>query len=277
MRGVKVSYPVFFAVVKTKGKGIRVYKFNLDYVANSKWVVELSFNAHLLSSTRISFSRLVNLLEVKHFISTSVKEIDIVKLGIVSQAGLKLLLRSSSVSAPPHKLNLRVSNLAMLTKWWWSFLNEDESLWCKVIRSLHGPDGGLIDNLTSPLKSGCWFNVVKLKDDLYDIGLNLTSLFKKKTRNDLSTTFWLNPWMGGSPPALLPTRSNLDYRGVDLDSVLCPSCHDAIETEEHIYEDVISRPFSRFFDVVVQTTIWHLWRFRNEWSSPQNARQRPSF
>ncbi|GKD10736.1 hypothetical protein Tco_1190421 [Tanacetum coccineum] len=52
----------------------------------------------------ISFSHLVNLLEVKHFISTSVKEIDIVQLGIVSQAGLKLLLRSSSVSTPPHKL-----------------------------------------------------------------------------------------------------------------------------------------------------------------------------
>ncbi|GJW98968.1 hypothetical protein Tco_0180776 [Tanacetum coccineum] len=85
-------------------KGIRVYKFNLDYVANIKWVVELPFNARLLSNTSISFSRLVNLLEVKHFISTSIKEIDIVQLGIVSQAGLKLLLRSSSVSAPPHKL-----------------------------------------------------------------------------------------------------------------------------------------------------------------------------
>ncbi|GJV00254.1 hypothetical protein Tco_1329524 [Tanacetum coccineum] len=87
-----------------KWQGIRVYKFNLDCVANVKWVVELSFNARLLSSTSIYFSRLVNFLEVKHFISTSVKEIDIVQLGIVSQVGLKLLLRSSSVSAPPHKL-----------------------------------------------------------------------------------------------------------------------------------------------------------------------------
>ncbi|GKA50498.1 hypothetical protein Tco_0743571 [Tanacetum coccineum] len=33
-------------------KGIRVYKFNLDYVASIKWVVELPFNARLLSSTR---------------------------------------------------------------------------------------------------------------------------------------------------------------------------------------------------------------------------------
>ncbi|GJW15001.1 hypothetical protein Tco_0019134 [Tanacetum coccineum] len=36
------------------GKGIRVYKFNLVYVASIKWVVELPFNARLLSSTRYS-------------------------------------------------------------------------------------------------------------------------------------------------------------------------------------------------------------------------------
>ncbi|GKC27652.1 hypothetical protein Tco_1034946 [Tanacetum coccineum] len=33
------------------GKGIRVYKFNLVYMASIKWVVELPFNARLLSST----------------------------------------------------------------------------------------------------------------------------------------------------------------------------------------------------------------------------------
>ncbi|GJR60452.1 hypothetical protein Tco_1502614 [Tanacetum coccineum] len=36
------------------GKGIRVYKFNLHYVASIKWVVELPFNARLLSSTSLS-------------------------------------------------------------------------------------------------------------------------------------------------------------------------------------------------------------------------------
>ncbi|GJY16473.1 hypothetical protein Tco_0386895 [Tanacetum coccineum] len=85
-------------------KGIRVYKFNLDYMASIKWVVEIPFNARVLYSTNISFSRLVNLLEVKHFISNSVNEINIVQLRIVSQAGLKLLQRSSLATAPPHKL-----------------------------------------------------------------------------------------------------------------------------------------------------------------------------
>ncbi|GKB48040.1 RNA-directed DNA polymerase, eukaryota, reverse transcriptase zinc-binding domain protein [Tanacetum coccineum] len=38
-------------VLGSLGKGIRVYKFNLVYVANIKWVVELPFNVHMLSST----------------------------------------------------------------------------------------------------------------------------------------------------------------------------------------------------------------------------------
>ncbi|GKE79764.1 hypothetical protein Tco_1549764, partial [Tanacetum coccineum] len=40
-----------------------------------------------------SFSRLVNLLEVKQHVSTYVKEIDNIQLGIVNQAELKLLPR----------------------------------------------------------------------------------------------------------------------------------------------------------------------------------------
>ncbi|GKB64361.1 RNA-directed DNA polymerase, eukaryota, reverse transcriptase zinc-binding domain protein [Tanacetum coccineum] len=88
------------------------------------------------------------------------------------------------------------------------------------------------------------------------------------------------------------------YRGIDLDSVRCPMCDDAIETEDHIF---VSCPIAKdtwkcivdwwnipnitianlleglnhvdtvpiiaasisFFDVVVQTTHWLLWRFRN--------------
>ncbi|GKF48466.1 RNA-directed DNA polymerase, eukaryota, reverse transcriptase zinc-binding domain protein [Tanacetum coccineum] len=33
----------------------------------------------------------------------------------------------------------------------------------------------------------------------------------------------------------LPTRSNLDFRGIDLHSVLCPLCEEVTEYEEHIF------------------------------------------
>ncbi|GKB67983.1 RNA-directed DNA polymerase, eukaryota, reverse transcriptase zinc-binding domain protein, partial [Tanacetum coccineum] len=96
----------------------------------------------------------------------------------------------------------------------------------------------------------------------------------------------------------MATRANLDRRGIDLDSVRCPICDDVVETEEHLFVDCkIARDtwinvlnwwripnttfqslqdvfqladdsplevkFSRFFDAVIQTTIWSLWRFRN--------------
>ncbi|GKB30224.1 RNA-directed DNA polymerase, eukaryota, reverse transcriptase zinc-binding domain protein [Tanacetum coccineum] len=96
----------------------------------------------------------------------------------------------------------------------------------------------------------------------------------------------------------MATRVNLDRRGIDLNSLRCPICDDDIETEEHLFvhcelardtwkdvlrwshipntsfqylQDVISladhsplqSKSSRFFDAVVQTTIWSLWRFRN--------------
>ncbi|GJS60430.1 hypothetical protein Tco_0655214 [Tanacetum coccineum] len=84
-------------------KGIRVYKFNLDYVASIKWVIELPFNAHLLSSTRNCPLR---------------KEIDNVQLGIVKQAELKLLPKSffSFCTAAYTEVKILPNLLRMLKK-----------------------------------------------------------------------------------------------------------------------------------------------------------------
>ncbi|PWA56032.1 RNA-directed DNA polymerase, eukaryota, Reverse transcriptase zinc-binding domain protein [Artemisia annua] len=97
----------------------------------------------------------------------------------------------------------------------------------------------------------------------------------------------------------IPTRMNLDKRGIDLDTVRCPVCDDDLESEDHIFakcciavdtwrdvllwwhipgititslDDVLSladrvpleTKFYQYFDVVVRTTVWHLWSFRNK-------------
>ncbi|GJY89742.1 RNA-directed DNA polymerase, eukaryota, reverse transcriptase zinc-binding domain protein [Tanacetum coccineum] len=96
----------------------------------------------------------------------------------------------------------------------------------------------------------------------------------------------------------VPTRVNLDKRGIDLDYVRCPLCDDDIETEDHLFalcsiaKDVwkevmawwkvsgvlvtsvddaallsdgvpILPKLKKPFDVAVNTTLWHLWNFRN--------------
>ena len=95
----------------------------------------------------------------------------------------------------------------------------------------------------------------------------------------------------------LPTRCNLDHRGIDIDSVRCPICDQALEDSQHLFIDcsiatelwtMVTRwwgldnypkdlsslikwgdsvPFQTLekicFDAVVQTTFWIIWRYRN--------------
>ncbi|GJU92351.1 putative reverse transcriptase domain-containing protein [Tanacetum coccineum] len=97
----------------------------------------------------------------------------------------------------------------------------------------------------------------------------------------------------------LPTLINLDKRGIDLNSVRCQIYDKDLETEDHLFvfcdlaidtwkkvlnwwnldfmcpssltdllclaDNVqIQAPLIKYFDVVMHTTIWLLWRFRNE-------------
>ncbi|GKC15545.1 RNA-directed DNA polymerase, eukaryota, reverse transcriptase zinc-binding domain protein, partial [Tanacetum coccineum] len=98
----------------------------------------------------------------------------------------------------------------------------------------------------------------------------------------------------------LPTRTNIDKRGIDIHSILCPFCEEQIEDEYHIFAlcpfsiniwdlirkwwglDVIpldtasnvlemaddgdlnfGEKISSLFDVVVLCDIWWIWRARN--------------
>ncbi|GJX77773.1 hypothetical protein Tco_0324584 [Tanacetum coccineum] len=87
----------------------------------------------------------------------------------------------------------------MLIKWWWRFYKEDNALWGKVIRSIHGYNGGLGDPSSIKYKSGPWYRIVKLNDDLLPVGIDLRNIFKRKVCNGESTRFWLDNWVGGGP------------------------------------------------------------------------------
>ncbi|GJU35576.1 RNA-directed DNA polymerase, eukaryota, reverse transcriptase zinc-binding domain protein [Tanacetum coccineum] len=103
----------------------------------------------------------------------------------------------------------------------------------------------------------------------------------------------------------LPTRVNLDVRGIDLYSVRCPLCDDDVETEVHLFisckiaketwsnvlkwrklnnlqfssiidiitladQACLSSALHPIFDAFVQSTIWILWRYRNEFTFGSN-------
>ncbi|GJX28628.1 putative RNA-directed DNA polymerase [Tanacetum coccineum] len=89
------------------------------------------------------------------------------------------------------------SNLAMLCKWWWRFHTEHHALWREVIQSIHGMDGGLNDISSVKSKTGLWFRIAKLKDDLLKYNVSLPSTFKKKVGDGSRTMFWHDEWLGG--------------------------------------------------------------------------------
>ncbi|GJY70862.1 hypothetical protein Tco_0474565, partial [Tanacetum coccineum] len=177
---------------------------------------------------------------------------------------------------------LKSSNLAMLSKWWWRFHTENHAFWCKIIRSIHGVDGGLNDTSLIKSKSGPWYRIAKLKDDLSKIGIDLPLIFKKKIGDGCSTQFWLDTWLGGSPlkdtvPRLFRLDSNtsdlqlgmeqaysVEFRALTHGNALSITIANLLEGLNLADRVPLPAASIKFFDVVVQTTHWLLWRFRND-------------
>ncbi|PWA91033.1 RNA-directed DNA polymerase, eukaryota, Reverse transcriptase zinc-binding domain protein [Artemisia annua] len=100
------------------------------------------------------------------------------------------------------------------------------SLWCKVIRSIHGLLGGLFVNTTIKYKSGPWYHIMKLKEDLQCSGINLPSMFKRKVGNGQGTSFWNNIWLGGlSFSSAFPRLYHLDANPNSLVSERIPTAN----------------------------------------------------
>ncbi|PWA47276.1 RNA-directed DNA polymerase, eukaryota, Reverse transcriptase zinc-binding domain protein [Artemisia annua] len=92
---------------------------------------------------------------------------------------------------------------------------ENQAIWRKVIRSIRGPLGGLNDNTSLRSNSGPWYHIVKIKDELHKININLNNLFKIKVGNGQSTSFWNDIWIGdrhlvASFPRLYRLETNPD-------------------------------------------------------------------
>ncbi|GJU20086.1 hypothetical protein Tco_1153428 [Tanacetum coccineum] len=109
--------------------------------------------------------------------------------------------------------SLWTCNQAMLCKWWWRYCVENDATWCKLIRSIHGVEGGFRNPPHSRLHSSPWRQIVKLENDLVSYGINLPDVFKKKIGNGCNTLFWLDTWIGNEPlkdsfPRLFRLESN---------------------------------------------------------------------
>nr|GEV84896.1 hypothetical protein [Tanacetum cinerariifolium] len=106
-----------------------------------------------------------------------------------------------------------------------------------ITLAVHGDDG----NIGNPSKSShpsVWMNIVREMAKLKHQGIDLLGFLKKK----VAKTYWVNvvpikvnvlSWKVRLNALL--TRLNLSRRGLDLQSILCPSCGKVVESTNYVF------------------------------------------
>ncbi|KAJ0442970.1 putative RNA-directed DNA polymerase [Helianthus annuus] len=93
--------------------------------------------------------------------------------------------------------SLKDANLAMMAKWWWRFKTDPESLWRKVIWSIHHSERSwnMIPGRMSI--TGPWKQVFKISKDFEKVGINLIECFRAIPGAGDSVSFWKERWVDG--------------------------------------------------------------------------------
>ncbi|PWA78515.1 RNA-directed DNA polymerase, eukaryota, Reverse transcriptase zinc-binding domain protein [Artemisia annua] len=118
--------------------------------------------------------------------------------------------------------NLYASNLAMLTKWWWIFHSENNSLWKNIVTSIHGTTGGYYcaNNVSTPLSP--WKNIIGLDKPLSCVNSPLKSIFTRRVGNGSTFCFWTDHWIGeNNLQTLFPRLFSLDRNKQCLIQDIC--------------------------------------------------------
>ncbi|GJV53095.1 hypothetical protein Tco_1448836 [Tanacetum coccineum] len=83
-------------------------------------------------------------------------------------------------------------NRALLFKWVWRFISRDNSLWCRLIMSMHGSSLYKL----SPFRYSTWKYYSGGLHMLKDRGVDLISHCHIRVGNGLRTQFWNEVWIG---------------------------------------------------------------------------------
>ncbi|GKE69948.1 putative RNA-directed DNA polymerase, eukaryota, reverse transcriptase zinc-binding domain protein, partial [Tanacetum coccineum] len=94
--------------------------------------------------------------------------------------------------------SLLATNFAMLSKWWWRFHTDTNSLWRSIIISIHGDRGGFDynDNSFIRLPPSPWKIILGINKPLLTVNVDLNSIFSKRIGNGTSSRFWNAVWFG---------------------------------------------------------------------------------
>ncbi|GKC56064.1 RNA-directed DNA polymerase, eukaryota, reverse transcriptase zinc-binding domain protein [Tanacetum coccineum] len=107
----------------------------------------------------------------------------------------------SKVLTPKEKGGLGVPSLyalnrGLLLKWVWRFFVQPESLWSRIIKSIHGIDGGFGSRCRNRFGS-CWASIVGEVSNLKDKGTDFFDYVQYKLGNGEEIKFWEDKWCDG--------------------------------------------------------------------------------
>ncbi|GJS73381.1 RNA-directed DNA polymerase, eukaryota, reverse transcriptase zinc-binding domain protein [Tanacetum coccineum] len=90
-------------------------------------------------------------------------------------------------------------NIGLLFKWFWRFFCDQSDLWIRVIKSIHGPGGGINSDTNTSLKRSTWGSILSSINSLKSKGIDLFSYCTRKIGNGLDSSFWSDLWCGNQP------------------------------------------------------------------------------
>nr|GEV58921.1 RNA-directed DNA polymerase, eukaryota, reverse transcriptase zinc-binding domain protein [Tanacetum cinerariifolium] len=90
-------------------------------------------------------------------------------------------------------------NLGLLFKWIWRFLSNSPNLWVRVVKTLHGTNGGITKDVKYSSSHSPWSGILSAISRLKLKGIDLLSLCVRKIGNGASYRFWEDIWCGNQP------------------------------------------------------------------------------
>ncbi|GJT03878.1 RNA-directed DNA polymerase, eukaryota [Tanacetum coccineum] len=109
-------------------------------------------------------------------------------------------VRWKNVMASKESGGLGVSSLfalnrALMFKWVWRFKSQQNSLWFRVIKALHG-NGGKIGMKSKASYPSLWISIIQETESLKSCGIDLLRFITPVLGNGVNTSFWDVPWRG---------------------------------------------------------------------------------
>ncbi|XP_052622513.1 uncharacterized protein LOC128127842 [Lactuca sativa] len=94
---------------------------------------------------------------------------------------------------------LKAQNLALLIKWWWRLMNKNNTLWKRVIVSIHNLSKKPATYIARKTSSGVWNNIQKAINALESLHIDYHDYFNLIPNGNVKILFWKDSWCGKSP------------------------------------------------------------------------------